>query len=79
MKKDCIEKFCRYCEEASLLSDENTVLCNRFGVVDAAHKCRRFKYDPLKRAPKRLTAEPELEYVDIANTPSAEKRTEEKE
>lgn len=67
MKKDSIEKFCKYCESASLLSDEDAVLCERYGVVSSAHKCRRFRYDPLKRSPKRMSAEPELEFVDISD------------
>jgi hypothetical protein len=29
------------------------MLCDRSGVVDASHCCRRFRYDPLKRKPRR--------------------------
>ena len=65
MKRDGIEKYCKYCEEASSLSGGETMLCNRFGVVSAAHKCRRFRYDPLKREPKRLKKDAELEFVDV--------------
>ncbi len=44
-------RFCAFCEHASLLSDENTVLCDKKGVVDAFHRCRKFRYDLLKRKP----------------------------
>ena len=64
-----IEKYCKYCESARTLSDPGSMLCERVGVVDASFCCRRFRYDPLKRAPAR-SAKPlekleELEYVDV--------------
>lgn len=65
MKKEGIEKYCRYCEKASVLSDGDAVVCSRYGVVDASHKCRRFRYDPLKRTPKRLADDPQLEYIEV--------------
>lgn len=64
-KQDGIEKFCKYCECAKTLSDEDTMLCDRYGVVSSAHKCRHFMYDPMKREPKRLKKEPQLEFVDV--------------
>ncbi len=42
---------CCYCEHATPLSDESTVLCDKKGIVPAEHKCRRFRYDLLKRKP----------------------------
>ena len=65
MKRNEIEKYCKYCEEATTLSDADTMLCSKFGVVSSGHVCRRFKYDPLKRNPKRANKEVELEYVEI--------------
>ena len=50
-RKD-IEKRCAYCTCGSVISDTEAV-CSRKGVVDAAHHCRHFKYDPLKRVPPR--------------------------
>ena len=67
MKKDGIEKYCRYCERAKTLTDRDTVLCDMYGVVSASHKCRKFMYDPMKREPKRLSKTPELEFVDIGD------------
>ena len=65
MKKDGIEKYCKYCENARNLSDGDVMLCDKYGVVKSAHHCRHFIYDPLKRSPKIPDSEPELEYVDI--------------
>ena len=62
VKRDDIEKYCRYCE---LTTSEDVMLCERVGVVDSSHKCRRFRYDPLKRKPKRIEKDPELEYVEV--------------
>ena len=59
------EKFCKYCERAQRLSDPDTMLCGKRGVVPAGHCCRRFRYDPLKREPQRMIRELKLEYVEI--------------
>ncbi len=63
--QDKIEKYCKYCEKASTLSNEDTMLCEKHGVVDAGHFCRKFKYDPLKRAPVKKDRTVSLEYVEI--------------
>ena len=70
MKEDeRIEKYCKYCESARALTEEDTMLCVRAGVVDASFSCRKFRYDPLKRTPHRPTKQMEnlekLEFVDI--------------
>ena len=70
MKEDeRIEKYCKYCERARTLSDPDTVLCEKIGPVDASHCCRRFRYDPLKREPRRradaLDRLADLEYDEI--------------
>ena len=65
---DRIEKCCRYCERAKSLADESVMLCGRYGVVDTLFCCRRFRYDPLKRNPKRAKLEDkldELEFIKI--------------
>lgn len=43
---------CEYCLLAEKL-DSRDLLCPKFGVVAPDHKCRRFKYDPLKRVPPK--------------------------
>lgn len=50
-QKPEITKVCRYCELAAPLSDGETLLCQKKGVVSAGHVCRKFKYDLLKRTP----------------------------
>jgi len=65
VKRNEIEKYCKFCEEAKTLSDPDTMLCSKYGVVSAGHACRRFRYDPLKREPKRAKKEVELEYVEV--------------
>ena len=49
-----IERCCARCEHATLLSQCDCILCDKKGVVSETYACRRFVYDPLKRAPKRL-------------------------
>ncbi len=62
--KNDIEKYCKFCEKAVTLSDPDTMLCRKNGVVSAADSCRKFTYDPLKREPKIKPA-PKMEYVEI--------------
>lgn len=51
-KENTVEKYCKYCEKASSLSDPDQMLCSKAGVVSAGSSCRAFRYDPLKRVPK---------------------------
>lgn len=64
-KCDKIEKYCKYCEKASSLSDEEKMLCSKHGVVSSGYACRDFCYDPLKRAPKKMASEIKLEYIEV--------------
>ena len=48
-----IQPCCEYCAHARRAADGRVMLCNRRGIVPMYHKCRRFKYDPLKRVPPR--------------------------
>ena len=45
-----IEPCCSYCRFGVKISDDE-VMCLKKGVVSAFGKCRRFKYDPLRREP----------------------------
>lgn len=64
--RDKIEVFCKYCERASSIASEDKMVCPKYGVVSADYKCRRFRYDPLKRAPKIATLETDgLEFPDL--------------
>ena len=45
-------KTCEYCQNGTQLEDEQ-YLCSKCGVVEYREKCRKFKYDPCKRIPKK--------------------------
>ncbi len=60
-----IERFCKYCERATTLSDPDQMLCRKQGVVDAGACCRRFVYDPLKREPSPVQKLPTMEFVEL--------------
>ena len=48
-----IDRYCTYCQFAGHI-DEETMICQYFGVVPCDHRCRKFRYDPLKRIPGRV-------------------------
>ncbi len=50
-----IERSCSYCTFGARLDDEQ-VLCSKKGVCPMDGKCRRFRYDPTKRIPKKSKA-----------------------
>ena len=45
-----IERSCAHCAYGVKL-DDDSVLCARKGVRSILGKCRRFRYDPIKRVP----------------------------
>lgn len=47
-----MEPSCSYCVHAAKI-DEESCLCAQKGLVDSGDACRKFRYDPLKRVPKR--------------------------
>lgn len=42
---------CLYCRHGSQTADGENILCIKKGVMLPHSKCRKFKYDPLKREP----------------------------
>lgn len=50
-----IERSCAYCLYGAHL-DENTILCSKKGMKTYSDKCRKFKYDPCKRIPRKAKA-----------------------
>ena len=54
-----IEPQCALCEHGKISDDGQSVICRKIGAVMQPYsKCRKYKYDPLKREPKvspRLT------------------------
>ena len=53
-----ISKKCAFCEYASKTLDEEKMLCKKKGVVSCEYACMSFRYDLMKRAPKRLPTLP---------------------
>ena len=50
-----IERSCSYCQYGAQLEDD-IVLCSKKGLKGIGESCRRFKYDPLKRVPRKAKA-----------------------
>ncbi len=48
-----IAPACSYCQYGTPASDRKMIFCNRRGVVSPYYSCRKFKYDPLMRVPRR--------------------------
>lgn len=48
-------RSCSYCTKGTLVN-ENEVLCEKRGIVNPAHSCRSFRYDPCKRVPHKQKA-----------------------
>lgn len=51
-----IDRYCTYCQFAGKIDDE-TMVCQFCGIVPSDHRCRRFRYDPLRRIPGRPAAQ----------------------
>lgn len=45
---------CEYCMHGTASSFSNEVLCKKRGITNADDSCRHYKYDPLKREPKKI-------------------------
>lgn len=46
------QKVCLFCENATILKSDNSILCKYNGIVSEDYSCRKYVYDPLKRQPK---------------------------
>ena len=53
-KKDSgVSPACAYCKNGRLSPDGEGVLCSKKGIVEKDFCCKKYKYDILKRQPKR--------------------------
>lgn len=59
------DPICAFCENASGIYDEDSMICKTKGIVSKLYSCRKFVYDPLKRVPPRTVSAPQLDYIDI--------------
>ena len=50
---DTISAKCTYCEYCILTEDPTIILCEKRGLTDLENACNKFRYDALKRAPRR--------------------------
>ncbi len=58
-------KMCLYCENATVISDDDNVLCSLKGIVNKEYSCNKCIYDPLKRIPTPIPPMPKLSEEDI--------------
>jgi hypothetical protein len=50
-----IERCCAYCQFGGK-ADEDTIVCAKKGLRAPDSKCRKFRYDPIKRIPPKAKA-----------------------
>lgn len=53
-----VAPMCSYCVFGRPAPNGDSVLCEKRGIMTKDSSCRKFKYDPLKRIPKK---EPEMQ------------------
>ena len=58
-------KICLYCENATVINDDDNVLCSVKGIVNKEYRCKKCAYDPLKRVPSKMPPIPKLSEEDI--------------
>ncbi len=46
-------KKCEYCLSATPIGNDGEMICLKRGIVNSDDLCRKYKYDPLKREPKK--------------------------
>lgn len=49
-----LPRSCGYCAHSVFLEFTKEVICKKHGATNLRDYCRNYKYDPLKRTPKRL-------------------------
>ncbi len=53
--KGSTEPQCAHCEYAEISADSGVAVCRKIGgIMQLSSKCKKYKYDPLKREPKTL-------------------------
>lgn len=64
--KNDVTPLCSYCAHGKISPNMETVLCTKMGVVEINFSCKKFKYDPLKRQPRRPKAIDKFEQSDFS-------------
>ncbi len=60
------EPRCETCAHGKLSANGESVLCVQGGALPLTHSCRRYRYDPLRRVPKRRPLLDEYSAADFA-------------
>lgn len=58
-----IERSCTYCAHGAKLED-GAYLCSKRGLKSENDSCRKFRYDPCKRIPRKAKAMDFSQYQD---------------
>lgn len=61
---DIIPK-CEYCLHGKLAPGGEEILCIKMGIMSLSSSCKKYKYDPLKRQPKKMPQLPQFEKKDF--------------
>ncbi|MBP3329289.1 MAG: hypothetical protein J6L89_00490 [Clostridia bacterium] len=56
---------CAICAHGKKAADSDMILCSKKGVLQPDYKCRKFKYDPLRRQPRLMPTLPEYTFDDF--------------
>lgn len=60
------EPQCAHCEYAEITNGNDVAVCRKIGGVMQLHsKCKKYKYDPLKRQPKAIAFTNEFSKEDF--------------
>lgn len=60
-----IEPRCLYCEFGKQTSQQNIILCRNKGIVNNDYYCKKYRYSPFKRTPKRMANLPIFDREDF--------------
>lgn len=63
--KKRFEAKCEYCRYVHIPEDRSIALCSKKGFVDFSDSCKKFRYDPLKRIPKKTVLNTDFSYEDF--------------
>ncbi len=56
---------CAICAHGRKAADSNMILCQKKGILEPSHRCSSFKYDPLRREPKKAPELPTYTFEDF--------------
>ena len=64
--KGANEPQCAHCEYAEISKDSDVAVCRKIGgIMQLTSKCKKFRYDPLKREPKAINLTSDFDKSDF--------------